>query len=207
MSSKADPTVEKVAMLVDSHRALHEEVRQMRLQLAQQSRMLRGLLQRHPEAANAEAGGERAGRALASMHKRLKARHDGGSESMEASEQASEAAKAGWIRDGRLISSKEMGASWHRTRQALEQACERGELFNLKIANRRWYPAVFAELESEQVKAVCQWLRALDPVSSFIFWERKHGSLGGLTIGQALEQGRLPAVLRAAEAFACEQAG
>lgn len=207
MPSKADPTVEKVAMLVDSHRALHEEVRQMRLQLAQQSRMLRGLLQRHPEAANAEAGGERAGRALASMRKRLKPHYDGGAEDMEASEQASEAAKATWIHEGRLISSKEMGASWHRTRQALEQACERGELFNLKIANRRWYPAAFAALDAEQVKAVCQRLRALDPVSSFIFWERIHGSLGGKTITQAIQEGRLPAVLRAAEVFAGEQAG
>jgi len=204
MSSKAD---QAVALLVDSQRALHEELRQVRLQLAQQSRLLQALLQRRPNPANSDAGSERALRALSAMPARLKPLQGVAEESAQAEEQASEAAKGEWIRDGRLISSKEMGQAWHRTRQALEQACERGELFSLKIVNRRWYPAMFAELGADDVKAVCTLLQPLDPVSCFIFWVRKHASLGGKTMAEALKDGQLAAVLRAAESFASEQGG
>jgi len=104
-----------------------------------------------------------------------------------------------------LSSSRDTGLAWHRTRQALEQACERGELFNLKIANRRWYPAVFAGLNAEQVKAVCHALQGLDAVSSFVFSQRPQGSLGGKMVAEALQAGQLPSVLRAADVVASEQ--
>lgn len=98
------------------------------------------------------------------------------------------------------------GTSWSRTRQALEQACDRGELFSLKIGNKRWYPASFMDLAVEDVKAVCLLLRRVDPVSQFIFWERKHGALAGQTLPEALQAGKTAAVLRAAEVFAGEHA-
>ena len=50
-------------------------------------------------------------------------------------------------------------------RQALDQAVERGELFNVKIANRRWYPASFVQLEPSAVKTVCLLLQGIDLVS------------------------------------------
>ncbi len=61
-------------------------------------------------------------------------------------------------------------------------------------------------LSAEDVKAVCLLLRGVDPVSQFIFWERKHGSLVGQTLSQALQAGKTAAVLRTAEVFASEHA-
>lgn len=61
-------------------------------------------------------------------------------------------------------------------------------------------------LPAEDVKAVYLLLRGVDPVSQFIFWERKHGSLAGQTLHKALRAGQREAVLRTAEAFACEHA-
>lgn len=46
-----------------------------------------------------------------------------------------------WVRDGTLIPSTELVRSWGVSRQALDQAVERGELFSLKIAGRRYYLA------------------------------------------------------------------
>lgn len=116
----------------------------------------------------------------------------------------SELAKKRWIRDGLLVGSNDLGLAWSRTRQALEQACDRGELFSLKIANRRWYPAAFMDLPVDDVKAVCQVLNGVDPVAMFVFWHRKHGSLGGRTLSEAFQDGQRQAVLHAAEAFASE---
>ena len=69
----------------------------------------------------------------------------------------------------------------------------------------RWYPAVFVDLNPERIKPVCILLQGGDPVSMFLFWERRHGSLGGRTVPEALRQGDVQAAARVAEGFAREQ--
>lgn len=153
--------------------------------------------------------GNRAEPALTELNERLGVPEDALGERTLATavELGAEAAKARWVQEGRLVGSKELGIAWGRTRQALGRACDRGELVSLKIGRKRWYPAAFATLDPEQVKAVCLPLVDVDPVGQFIFWQRKHGVLGGCTIAEVLRHGQLQAALDAAKAFARELVG
>lgn len=198
---------------------LQDELRLLRVSVVQQAHAIRVLQQERQQASLAsdapcsllpeapdEAGNRRAAQALADLQVRLGMAPSTGAEQATEREQGSERVKAGWIQGGLLVGSVAFGLSWSRTRQALEQACGRGELFSLKIGNKRWYPASLMDLTVEDVKAVCLLLRGVDPVSQFIFWERKHGSLAGQTLPQALQAGKTAAVLRTAEVFASEHA-
>ena len=200
-------------------RQLQDEVRLLRVSMAQQAHAIRVLQQERQQASLAsnpprslprkapnEAGNRRAAQALADLQVRLGMAASTGAEQATEIAQGSERVKAGWIQGGLLVGSVAFGLSWSRTRQALEQACDRGELFSLKIGNKRWYPASFMDLAVDDVKAVCLLLRRVDPVSQFIFWERKHGALAGQTLPEALQAGKTAAVLRAAEVFAGEHA-
>jgi hypothetical protein len=208
-------------VVVDDRRfqQLQDELRLLRVSVVQQAHAIRVLQQERQQASLAsnaprsslleapdEAGNRRAAQALADLQVRLGIAPSTGAEQATELEQGSERVKAGWIQGGLLVGSAAFGLSWSRTRQALEQACERGELFSLKIGNKRWYPASLMDLNVEDVKAVCLLLRGVDPVSQFIFWERKHGALAGQTLPQALQAGKTAAVLRTAEVFASEHA-
>jgi len=198
---------------------LQDELRLLRVSVVQQAHAIRVLQQERQQASLAsnaprsslqeapdEAGNRRAAQALADLQVRLGIAPSTGAEQATELEQGSERVKASWIQAGLLVGSAAFGLSWSRTRQALEQACDRGELFSLKIGNKRWYPASLMNLTVEDVKSVCLLLRGVDPVSQFIFWERKHGSLAGQTLPQALQAGKTAAVLRTAEVFASEHA-
>ena len=208
-------------VVVDDRRLqqLQDELRLLRVSVVQQAHAIRVLQQERQQASLAsnaprssleeapdEAGNRRAAQALADLQVRLGIAPSTGAEQAIELEQGSERVKAGWIQGGLLVGSAAFGLSWSRTRQALEQACDRGELFSLKIGNKRWYPASLMDLNVEDVKSVCLLLRGVDPVSQFIFWERKHGSLAGQTLPQALRAGKTAAVLRTAEVFASEHA-
>ena len=171
---------------------LQNEIRLLRVSVAQQAHAIRMLQQeRRPTgfASNApgaspqdvpdEAGNRRAAQALADLQVRLGVAPGTGAEQAAELEQSSESVKTGWIRDGLLVGSAAFGLAWSRTRQALEQACDRGELFSLKIGNKRWYPASLMGLSAEDVKAVCLLLRGVDPVSQFIFWSARTARLPG----------------------------
>jgi len=125
-------------------------------------------------------------------------------EALAARSRISEATKADWIREGLLIGSTELAVAWGCSRQALEQACVRNELFNLKIGNRRWYPASMLTLAASDVAAICLLWGGLPPVAKFIGWQARHASLGGVDLPQAVEAGRLDDALRVAAAFADE---
>lgn len=202
-------------------RQLQDEVRLLRVSVSQQAHIIRALQQslrvtapaeggttvsHERRAPDPESGDSRAARALAEMQARMGGLTAEGAHLDADLERGSELVKASWIRDGLLVGSVAFGLSWSRTRQALEQACGRGELFSLKIGNKRWYPASLLGLPAEDVKAVCLLLRGVDVVSQFIFWQRKHGSLDGQTLAEALQAGKTAAVLRAAEVFASEHA-
>lgn len=116
-----------------------------------------------------------------------------------------EAARVGWLRDGLLISSAELASAWGRTRQALAQAEMRGELFSVKVGKNRFYPAVFRVLEAEGVKLVCSRLGGNDAAAKFVFWDKPHESLGGLTAADAIRAGACDKVMRLADAWSAER--
>ncbi len=112
---------------------------------------------------------------------------------------------AEWTRDGTLVKSTELAKRWGRTRQALDQACDRQELFRVKVGNRQWYPVVFLRLTADQVKKVSLALGAGDPSSMLMFCLRKHGGLGGRTIADAITAGELKRVVELAREWSRER--
>ena len=116
----------------------------------------------------------------------------------------SDAVKADWIRERLVIAGEELEQAWVCSRQTLEQACERGNLFKLRISGTDWYPAAFATLSCVDVRAVCDSLRGQDPITAFIFWHAKHGSLRGMTLPEALRRGERQAVIHSSQTFASQ---
>lgn len=119
--------------------------------------------------------------------------------------QQGESARVRWLDQGLLVRSEDLARAWGRSRQALEKASGRGQLFSLKVGKNRYYPAAFKALEAEAVKGVCVYLRGEDAVAKFIFWNKAHGSLGGLTPADAIREGKGDKVARLAKAWSAER--
>jgi hypothetical protein len=102
-----------------------------------------------------------------------------------------EARRVAWIKDGLLVPTSELAEQWGRTRQALDQACDRGDLFSLKVGKNKYYPRIFLELDADAVKRVCLALKGGDSTAKFIFWSRRHGALGGKTIADAIQENKV----------------
>lgn len=118
---------------------------------------------------------------------------------------AGESVRQNWVDDGLLVPSSELAAAWRRSPQALSQACSRGELFSLKVKRNRYYPAVFKSLPADVVGSACKQLRGDDDAAKFIFWNRQHEGLGGLTPADAIRAGRLEKVVQLAHAWSDER--
>ena len=110
-----------------------------------------------------------------------------------------------WVRDGTLIPSAGLGSSWGVSRQALDQAVERGDLFSLKIASRRYYLAQLRDITREQAAEVCRALGKLSPSEKLTFWLREHGGLQGRSAVAAIHDGQLARVVQLAHAWADER--
>jgi hypothetical protein len=115
--------------------------------------------------------------------------------------EGSKLVKARWIRDRMLVGSDELEKAWALSNQDLRDACDRGDLFCLEISDARWYPAAFLTLNCVDVAAVCRILKELDSSSFFLFWHRKHGSLRGQTLHEALRSGHRQEVERVSRSF------
>lgn len=118
---------------------------------------------------------------------------------------AGESVRQTWVDDGLLVPSSELAAAWRRSPQALSQACARGELFSLKVKRNRYYPEVFQNLPADAAGSVCKQLRGDDEAAKFIFWNRAHGSLDGLTPADAIRAGKLEKVVQLATAWSQER--
>lgn len=124
---------------------------------------------------------------------------------LEANQQATREAKARgearlvqWTKDGTLVEGKHLYEAWGITRQALDKARERGDIFSIRVGGQHYYP-----IEAEQFSRadLAQVTRALGDISSgskLIFLKRKHGALGDRTASEAIEHGMLADVLRIA---------
>jgi len=170
----------------------------------------RGLMQHHALAdalaLRAVHVGNRASIELSAMRARLGITDVSAQAASEQLAADSESAKDAWVRDGLIIESWQLAEAWACTRQALQQACDRGSLFSMKTRGRTWYPAVFVDLAASDIAQVSAPLKSVDPVSQFIFWNRPHGSLGALTIAQAIRAGKLAEAVQQAQALASELA-
>lgn len=103
-----------------------------------------------------------------------------------------------WVQDGSLITSERLGEACGQSCDALEEACERNELFRLEVGELWFYPAVFACFSLDDVHRINRALKGDDEVDKFIFWHRRHGGLGGRDVSQALREGMVDRVLELA---------
>lgn len=155
---------------------------------------------RQPQDSNAQV-------ALLQLRDRL-AKDDGKTLPKYSSGPVSETIKSDWIANGVLVGSTALRNAWGgRTRQSLDQARNRGELVGLKISGRLWYPSAFLSLPADFVKTICGIQLRVDPVTQVIFWTRKHGALGGMTIAQAFVSNQIQRAIQLAEAFARDYTG
>jgi hypothetical protein len=112
-----------------------------------------------------------------------------------------EARLLNWINSGQLVEGRVLEQAWGLTRQALDAARGRRELFSLWIKGQHWYPRAALDFERGALAEVNRALGDADPSSKFLFLMRKHGALGGQRPADAVERGRLAEVLRLAQAW------
>ncbi|WP_157360003.1 hypothetical protein [Caldimonas brevitalea] len=196
VANEAPPLLTTV---VDELRAL---VHQLRDQVAMQERQIQALITRQADQlterrTSGPASTERIDLALQELRHRLPVQE-------HVVVEGSESVRRRWVDQGLVVGSAELRKAWGVSRQALDQAAERGDLVRMKIANRQYYPAGFLELASQDVAKVCRALQPLDEITSIVFWSRKHGALGNRTVTEALKDGKLAAVLQLAGAYAEE---
>ena len=177
---------------------LHEELRALTAAVREHSAATKALLRSRSVL---PAGEERARVPQASQESPPS---EPGVKDYDAAVRRGEERRAAWTRDGTLVSGTELATRWARSRQALDQACARHELFNLKVGNRLWYPAVFLRHNADEVRAVCRALGEGDAASMLVFWMRTHGGLGGRTVSEAIEAQQLDRVVELARAWAEE---
>lgn len=113
-------------------------------------------------------------------------------------------AVARWIEEGTLMASAEFAQAWGISRQALDQAVERGELFSMKLGNKRFYPRELLRLDRPTVARVCKALGEASAAEKLVFWLRQHGGLGGVSAVDAAVAGKTDRVVQLAQAWAEE---
>ena len=116
-----------------------------------------------------------------------------------------QAAVARWVADGTLVTSGVFAEACGVTRQALDQAVERGELFSVKHGNKRFYPAALMSLGRADVALVSKSLGHAAPEEKLVFWLRPQGALAGRTAVQAVAEGKGARVAQLAQDWAEER--
>ncbi|GGY94345.1 hypothetical protein ACFFTM_11845 [Pseudoduganella plicata] len=111
--------------------------------------------------------------------------------------QRGEALIASMVRQGSLINGETLASAWGITRQALDKARERGELFSVRMGRQHYYPVAALSFLRRDFESIN---RSFHPDiaagTKLIFFNRKHGSLGGKTVAESAD--RLTDILRLA---------
>jgi hypothetical protein len=107
-----------------------------------------------------------------------------------------------WTRDGSLVDGKRLAEAWGMTRQGLDKARERGDIFSVRVGGLHYYAEQAEHFKRADLAQVNRALGGIDPNSKLIFLKRQHGALGGRTPAEATEDGRLADVLRLARDWA-----
>lgn len=112
-----------------------------------------------------------------------------------------EAQLLAWTQDKTLIDGKRLQEIWGITRQGLDKARERGDIFSIRVGAQHFYPAEAAHFTRADLSEIVQALGEASPASKLMFLKRKHGALGGCTPAEAVEKGALHDVVRLAKAW------
>lgn len=107
-----------------------------------------------------------------------------------------EARLLNWTADGSLIQADKVGLAWDITRQDVDRARDKGEIFSIWLNGHHWYPSGLLQLERAAVAQICRALGNLEPSSKLLFFMRKHGALGGKDVLDAIANGQIDDVLR-----------
>lgn len=107
-----------------------------------------------------------------------------------------------WTKDGTLVDSRWLCNEWGLTRQGLDKARDRGEIFSVRVKGLHYYPAEAAHFARDDLARINHALGNIDAASKLVFLKRKHGALAGGTAAEAVEKGRLMDVLRMAKDWA-----
>jgi hypothetical protein len=111
--------------------------------------------------------------------------------------QRGEALIASLVRQGSLIDGETLASAWGITRQALDKARERGEIFSVRMGRQHFYPVAALSFLRRDFESIN---RSFHPDiaagTKLIFFNRQHGSLGGKTVAESAD--RLTDILRLA---------
>ncbi len=89
-------------------------------------------------------------------------------------------------RDGSLIDGETLAAAWGITRQALDKARTRGEIFSVRMGRLHYYPAAALHFLRPDFERINRAFHAdVAAGARLLFFTRKHGSLGGKTVAEA----------------------
>ncbi|WUR11470.1 hypothetical protein E7V67_017345 [[Empedobacter] haloabium] len=112
-------------------------------------------------------------------------------------QQRGEALIASLVRQGSLIDGETLASAWGITRQALDKARERGEIFSVRMGRQHFYPVAALSFLRRDFESIN---RSFHPDiaagTKLIFFNRQHGSLGGRTVAESAD--RLTDILRLA---------
>ncbi|MYM92667.1 response regulator [Duganella vulcania] len=103
-----------------------------------------------------------------------------------------------WTEDGTLLDGSKIQQAWGVTRQAVDAARERGEVFSIWAKRQHWYPAEALKFKREDLAAITRALGDIDPSSKLLFLLHKHGAVGGVTPAEAVADKKLDDILRLA---------
>ncbi len=105
---------------------------------------------------------------------------------------------------GELVTSGDITARMHMSRQALSKAVNANRLFALQLQDEQYYPAFFADehISRADLGRVCKVLGVIDNWEKYMFFTRANGALDKLTPLQALRHDQIESVLKAAASFA-----
>ncbi|MGF6480797.1 hypothetical protein [Paraburkholderia sp. JPY419] len=107
------------------------------------------------------------------------------------------------VREGRLMKPATFLRGLGVTKQALSKAVKSGRMFSLDVGPATYYPAFYLDLEVDrkELQKVTQALGTLPGWSKWQFFTQPKGSLGPRTPLEALAEGMVDDVKKAAKAF------
>ena len=91
--------------------------------------------------------------------------------------------------DGRLIGRAQLAEAWGLGAQAVQNAVQLGDLFEIWVNKSTYFPAVLVPLGFEQASELCRSLKIETASGKLVFLLRTHGGLSGRTVVEALQSG------------------
>ena len=147
------------------------------------------------------AAPNRAAVALSKMRERLGITRESSEVALTQRAAISESVKDRWVREGLVVQSSALSETWHCSSKALEG------LPSFAFRGGCWYPSPMTRVSPSNAHLISSALGTKEWVVHVIFWNMKHGSLGGITTADAVAGGLLGDVLKIAEVAVVQSVG